>query len=82
MIIQHLLSESKLFGMSIFGDGATITNVPLINILILAMSPNNLFALLDIVDCTDQMAKGGKKCVNYLLCIVRPLIRWLEDTTI
>jgi hypothetical protein len=24
------------------------------------------------------MAKGGKKDVKYLLCIVRPLITWLE----
>jgi len=39
----------KIFGVSIFCDDATITNVPLINILIFATSPNNLFALLYIV---------------------------------
>ncbi len=62
--------------MTIFGDGATITNVPLMNIL--AVSHNNLFALLEIVDCTDQMAKGGKKDAKYLPGIVRPLIKSLE----
>ncbi len=58
-MIKNLLFESKIFGVTIFGDGATITNVPLMNIL--AVSPNNPFALLEIVDCTDQMAKGDKK---------------------
>ena len=75
-MIKNLLLESKIFGVTIFGDGATITNVPLINIL--AASPNNPFALLEIVDCTDQMAKGGKKDAKYLSGIVRPLVRWLE----
>ena len=75
-MIKNLLLESKIFGVSIFGDGATITNIPLMNIL--AASPNNPFALLEIVDCTDQMAKGGKKDATYLAGIVRPLIRWLE----
>ena len=75
-MIKNLLLESKIFGVSIFGDGVTISNVPLMNII--AASPNNPFALLEIVDCTDQMAKGGKKDATYLAGIVRPLIRWLE----
>jgi hypothetical protein len=45
---------------------------------ILAASPNNPFALLEIVDCTDRMAKGGKKDAKYLSGIARPLISWLE----
>ncbi len=57
-MIKSLLLESKIFGVTMFGDGATTINVLLIHIL--AVSPNNLFALLEIVDCTDQMAKGGK----------------------
>jgi hypothetical protein len=72
MIKNLLLESSKIFGVTIFGDGATITNVPLMNIL--AASPNNPFALLEFVDCTDQMAKGGKKDAKYLTGIVRPLI--------
>ena len=75
-MIKNLLLESKIFGVTIFGDGATITNIPLMNIL--AASPNNPFALLDIVDCTDQMAKGGKKDVQYLAGFVRPSVKWLE----
>jgi hypothetical protein len=75
-MMKNLLLESKIFGVTIFGDGATITNVPLMNMLV--TSPNNLFALLEIVDCTDQMAKGGKKDAKYLSGIVRPLVKWLE----
>jgi len=63
-MIKNLLLESNIFGVTIFGDGATITNVPLMNILV--ASPNNPFELLEIVDCTDQMAKGGKKDAKYL----------------
>jgi hypothetical protein len=37
------------------------------------------FALIEIVDCTDQMAKEGKKCLKYLSSLVQPLIRWLEE---
>jgi len=62
--------------VTIFGDGATITNVPLVNIL--AASPDNPFVLLEIVDCTDQMAKGGKKDAKYMSGIVRPLMKSLE----
>jgi hypothetical protein len=76
-MIGNLLLQSKIFGVSVFGDGAIITNVPLINILL--SSPNNPFALLESVDCTGHMAKGGKKCTKYLSSLVRPLIRWLEE---
>jgi hypothetical protein len=54
-MIKNLLLESNIFGVTIFGDGATITNVPLMDNL--DKSTNNPFALLEIVDCIDQMAK-------------------------
>jgi len=41
-MIKNLFLESKIFGLTIFGDGAILTNVPLMNIL--ATSPNNPFA--------------------------------------
>jgi hypothetical protein len=75
-MMRTLLIDSRIFGISIFGDGATITNTPLINIL--AASPNNPSALLEIVDCTDQMASGGKKGASYLANLVRPCIGMIE----
>jgi hypothetical protein len=71
-MMRTLLVDAKTFGVTIQSDGATITNVPLLNVL--ASSPNNPFALLEIVDCTDQMAKGGKKDAEYLCSVIRPLI--------
>ncbi len=53
------MKESKVFGIALFGDGATIQKSPMMNFLV--SSPNKPFALLDIVDCTSEMAKGGKK---------------------
>jgi hypothetical protein len=48
----------------LFGDGATIQKEPMM--FFLGSSSNNPFALLDIVDCTSEMAKGGKKDANTL----------------
>jgi hypothetical protein len=62
--MRFLLKESKAFGIALFGDGATIQKVPMM--FFLGSSPNNLFALLDIVDCTSEMAKGGKRMLNAL----------------
>jgi hypothetical protein len=56
--MRSLLKESKVFGIALFGDGATIQKIPMM--IFLESSPNNPFALLDIVDCTSEMEKGGK----------------------
>ncbi len=62
--MRSLLRESKVFGIALFGDGATILKVPMMNFW--GSSPNNPFALLDIVDCTSEMAKSGKKDAKYI----------------
>jgi hypothetical protein len=62
--MRSLLKESKVFGTALFGDGAPIQKLPMM--IILGSSPNNPFALLDIVDCTSEMAKGGKRMLNTL----------------
>jgi hypothetical protein len=71
-MMRTLLLQSRIFGVTIFGDGATITNTTLINIL--AASPHNPSALLEIFDCTSQMAIGGKKDATYLASVIRPYI--------
>ncbi len=75
-MMRTLLLKSRIFGVTIYGDGATITNTPLINIL--AASHKNPSALLEIVDCTSQMAFGGKKDVTYHASVVRPYITVIE----
>jgi len=68
--------ESKIFGITVFGDGATIKSVPVINVL--ASGVNNPFALLDVSDCTDRAAQALKKDASYIAGLVDPLIQKLE----
>ncbi len=74
--MRSLLKESKVFGIALFGDGATIQTVPMV--IFLGSSPNNPFALLDIVDCTS--AKGEKKDAKYIVGLLKPIISWIEET--
>jgi hypothetical protein len=70
--MRSLLKVSKVFDIALFGDGATILRVPMV--FFLGSSPNNPFALLDIVDCTSEMAKGGKKDAKYIAGLLKPII--------
>jgi hypothetical protein len=54
---RTLLLESRIFGVTIYGDGVTITNTPLSDIL--AASPNNSSALLEIIDWTSPNGNWG-----------------------
>ena len=74
--MKTLMSEAKIFGLTIFGDGATIKTIPLINIL--AAGVNNSFALLDVVDCSNQASAGKKKDENLLLALYIPLLKRLR----
>ena len=76
--IEALLKQSKIFGVALFGDGATIKKVPLMNFL--ASSPNNPFALLEIVDCSNEMASGGNKNAKYIASLIKPIISRIEKT--
>jgi hypothetical protein len=46
----------------------------------LRSSPNNPFALLDIVDCTSEMAKDRKKDAKYIAGLLKPIISRIEQT--
>ena len=61
--------ESDIFGFLFLGDGATISRVPLLNILV---SRKNIpVAVLELVYCQDHLTDGGKedgifKCNKFL----------------
>ena len=59
--MTKLLMNVDIFGLEIFRDGATIVKVPMMNIL--ACSAGNSSCVLDVVDCSDHVAKGNKKDV-------------------
>jgi hypothetical protein len=76
--MRSLLKESKVFGIALFGNGATIQRSSMM--FFLGSSPNNPFVLLDIVDCTSKMAKGGKKDAKYIAGLLKPIISQIEET--
>ncbi len=76
--MRSLLKESKVFGIALFGDGATILKVPMM--IFWESSPNKPFALLDIVDCTSEMAKGEEKDAKYIAGLLKPIISCIEQT--
>jgi hypothetical protein len=76
--MRSLLKDSKVFGIALFSDGATIQKVPMM--IFLGSSLNNPFALLNIVDCTCEMAKGGEKDVKYIAGLLKPIISQIEET--
>ena len=46
--------EADIFGLLFFGDGATISKCPLLNIM--ASAKNIPVAVLEIVDCQGHLA--------------------------
>jgi hypothetical protein len=62
--MKTLLSEARIFGITVFGDGATIKTVPFVNVL--AACVNNNFALLEIANCTAILPKGGRRMLSIL----------------
>jgi hypothetical protein len=73
--MRSLLKESKVFGIALFGNGATIHKVPMM--ILLGSSP---LALIDMVDCTSEMAKGGKKDAKYIAGLLKPIKSRIEQT--
>ena len=72
---NKLQFNASVFGIVIFGDGATIKRLPLINLLASSgMCPS---ALLEIVDCTKHMASGGIKSAEYIAGLMTPHVEKL-----
>jgi hypothetical protein len=61
---EKFMQDVHVYGATIFGDGATITGVPMINVL--ASSPGNPSFVLDVIDCSEHMIEGGKKDAKYI----------------
>ncbi len=74
--MKTIISGGNTFGITVYSDGATIKGNPLINVL--AAGVNNPFALLDIADCTDHLAKGGMNNASYIAKIIEPMVANLE----
>jgi hypothetical protein len=69
---EQLQKDINVFGLSYYGDGATVMKMLLINIL--ASGAYLQIALLETVDATSHMEKGGKKDAFYIASLFRPHI--------
>jgi hypothetical protein len=74
--LDSLLADVDTYGVSIFGDGATIVKTPMINIL--ASSPTNPSCVLDVVDCSNHMLTAGKKDAWYIAKQILPIMRNID----
>ena len=84
--IARLLTNANIFGLGVYGDGATIGKIPMMNIL--AASAGNPNCVIDIVDCSRHMSEGGKKDAYYIcqqmlpkMCLLDPnktLFDWIS----
>ena len=73
---QMLLKDAEVYGLSFFGDGATVKKSPLINIL--ASSVHEPAGCLSIVDCTGHLEKDGRKDASYIANLFIPHILQME----
>ena len=71
-----LLKEADIFGLTLFGDGATVRRMPLINIM--ASGVYETAAVLEIVDCSAYLASGGKKDAKYISSLFLPHMSELD----
>ena len=61
---RELMKNALTFGLVFLDDGATIKRMPLINCM--AMCGDTPPTVLSINDCTEHLAKGGKKDAPYI----------------
>ena len=73
---EMLAIDAKAYGLCLYGDGATVKRMPLINIL--ASGAHNTAAVLEIVDCTKHMAIGGKKDARYIASLFEKHMKKLD----
>ena len=73
---DRLLREAKMYGITVGGDGATIDKCPLFNAI--ACSVSNPSMVLDVFDCSQHAAEGGKKDAEYLVKTMLPKLKEID----
>jgi len=75
-IMGLLKQDASFYGISVFGDGATVKKKALLNVL--ASGVHIPSACLEIVDCSAHLAIGGKKDAKYIANCFLPFIEKFE----
>lgn len=75
-MIDMLKKEADIYGITFFGDGATVKKAPMINIL--ASSVHLPVGCLSIVDCSGHLESSGLKDADYISELFLPHITEME----
>jgi hypothetical protein len=75
--MKLLLKEAETYGLTVYGDGATVKKTPLINILFAGAFVPAL--VMEIANCAAHMAAGGKKDARYIASLFRPYMDKIEN---
>ncbi len=67
---RSCLQKPQSLGIAVGGDGATIDKCPLFNAI--ACSASNPSMVLDVFDCSQHAAEGGKKETEFILKTLLP----------
>lgn len=70
------MNEAEKYGLTFYGDGATIKRSALFNIM--AAGVHNPAAILSIKDTYHHMSEGNKKDASYIASIVKNEIQKLD----
>ena len=70
---KKLTDEADVFGLCFLGDLATIKGMPLVNVI--ASAFNVPVTVLGVKDCSEHLAKGGKKDASF---IANEFLKYLE----
>ena len=57
--LSLIKKESDVFGLLFLGGGATISRIPLLNVLV--SGKNLLVSVIELVDCQGHLAYGEEK---------------------
>ena len=70
--MKLLVLDAKIFGVTLFRDGATIKNVQVVNSI--GARVKNNFAIIDVFYCLEHCSNDGRKDALYIAGIFLPLV--------
>ena len=77
--MEELLIDANIFGLALFGDGATIHKCPLINVFASALRAAAIL-IKNIVDCTERLVEGEKKDGTFSISsLFLPILEALDE---
>jgi hypothetical protein len=71
-----LKKEADKYGLTVYGDGATVKRMPLVNALVSGV--HMPMAILEIFNCSSHMADGKQKDASYIAQQFMPLLDQLD----